>query len=34
LLTGKQGTEAACLFLNTAMVAMGNLYPGSSIKLL
>ena len=31
LLAGKQGTEVAFLFLDTAMVAMGNLYPGSAI---
>ena len=29
LLAGKQGTEAACLFRDASMVAMGDLYPGS-----
>jgi hypothetical protein len=34
MVAGKQGTEAACLFLDTAMAAMGDLYPGSAIQLL
>ena len=34
LLAGKQGTEAACLFLDTAMVARYDLHPGSAIQLL
>jgi hypothetical protein len=34
LLAGKQGTEAAFLFLDTSMAAMGDLYPGSAIQLL
>jgi len=30
-LASKQGTEAACLFPDTAMATMGDLHPGSAI---
>jgi hypothetical protein len=34
LQANKQGTVAACLFLDTAMVARYDLHPGSAIQLL